>query len=341
MPDVIDQTQPLSWKIRVRRSLSKLATNLAFFSIITLILIAVLWQNIIYTIPPGSLGVVWLRFLGGTVTDKFRSEGITAIFPWDKLYIYDGRPQRVDLVVPALTVQGLTVKISVTVTVVVNPESIGVLHKSIGPNYLNLIIEPTVASAIRTMVAGYKIDDIYDMAHHEIEAQLMRQINDRIISKQLNFDANEELVQLTQVSLRVVELPPEIVKAIEEKLSAEQAALRYQYILRREELETQRKEIEALGIKRFQEIVTPTISESYLRWRGIDATLQLALSPNSKVVVIGGSQGGLPLIFDSRGEGLTPQQTAPAQIIPPQAAQHQPSPTPVMPLPATANPKTP
>ncbi|HLO75220.1 MAG TPA: prohibitin family protein [Magnetospirillum sp.] len=310
----------------------KTAHSIVFFIITAAILLAILWPSVVYTVPAGSVGVPWYRFFGGTATDEFRGEGLTMMAPWDKLYIYDARPQRVDLMVPALTVQGLTVKISVTVTLVINPTTVGYLHKAVGPNYLNLVIEPTVASAIRTMVAGYKIDDIYDMARQEIEAQLMHQINGRIASKHLNFDADEDLIDLTQVSLRVVELPPQIADAIEEKLSAEQSALRYQYILRREQLETQRKEIEAQGIKRFQEIVTPTISESYLRWRGIDATLQLSQSPNAKVVVIGGGNGGasgLPLILDTRGD-----QPGSPPAAPQQPAANTPS-VPIMPRPTT------
>lgn len=323
-----DAAAPSPRREKLVHLLRQTAHSIVFFLLVLVILAAVLWKQVVYTIPAGSVGVPWYRFFGGTVTDGYRGEGMTLMFPWDKIYIYDARPQRVDLVIPALTVQGLTIKVSVTVTLVIRPSTVGSLHKALGPNYLNLVVEPTVASAIRTMVAGYKIDDIYDMARREIESQLMRQINERISAKHLNFDTDEDLLDLTQVSLRVVELPPEIAKAIEDKLSAEQAALRYQYILRREQLETQRKEIEAQGIKRFQEIVTPTISEAYLRWRGIDATLQLALSPNAKVVVIGnggnGATGsGLPLILDTRGEmsplPAAPRSAAPSQPVVPSA----------------------
>src|SRR5262249_34226552 len=47
----------------------------------------------------------------------------------------------------------------------------------------------------------------------------------------------------------------------------------------------------------FQQTVSQGISESYLRWRGIEATLQLSQSTNAKVVVIGSGKDGLPIIL--------------------------------------------
>jgi hypothetical protein len=98
-------------------------------------------------------------------------------------------------------------------------------------------------------------------------------------------------------------LPLAYSQAIERKLEQAQVVEEYRFRVEREALESERKRVEALGIRSFQEIVTPAISESYLRWRGIEATLKLAQSPNSKVVVIGNSATGLPLILDTTTSG--------------------------------------
>lgn len=294
-----------AFKQRLRSFVSHVAASFAFFALLTLILVAVLWREVVITVPAGSVGVMWYRFFGGTVTDDYFNEGLKVIFPWDKIYIYDARPQRSDYEFTALTKEGLTVGLTMTVTTIINRDTVGILHKAVGPQYIKVLVEPTVFASVRELVAGHSTDDIYDLARASIEPKLTQIVNDHINEKELNTRDDEKLVTVSRINIRTVQLPPEVAKSIEEKQIAEQAALRYQFVLDREKLESKRKEIEALGVKRFQEIVTPTISEEYLRWRGIDATLQLALSPNSKVVVIGNGRDGLPLIFDTRSETLT------------------------------------
>src|SRR5207248_5101440 len=71
----------------------------------------------------------------------------------------------------------------------------------------------------------------------------------------------------------------------------------YKFRVAREIRESERKKIEAEGIREFQQIVSQGISDSYLRWRGIEATVQLAQSPNSKIVIVGSGKDGLPIIL--------------------------------------------
>ena len=71
-----------------------------------------------------------------------------------------------------------------------------------------------------------------------------------------------------------------------------------------DEKEVERKRAEALGIRSFQEIVSSGLTDSYLKWRGIDATLQLSQSNNAKVVVIGGGSSGMPLILNTNSEEI-------------------------------------
>ena len=61
--------------------------------------------------------------------------------------------------------------------------------------------------------------------------------------------------------------------------------------------EAERKRIEAEGIKQYQNIVSQSLSERLLKWQGIEATKELANSPNSKIVIVGSGDSGLPLIL--------------------------------------------
>jgi regulator of protease activity HflC (stomatin/prohibitin superfamily) len=107
----------------------------------------------------------------------------------------------------------------------------------------------------------------------------------------------ERGILLEQVLMRSVTLPTQLAQAIEAKLQSEQEAERMRFVLDRERQEADRKKIEATGIAEFQRIVSQSINENLLRWKGIEATEKLANSQNAKVVVVGGKDG-LPLILN-------------------------------------------
>ena len=97
--------------------------------------------------------------------------------------------------------------------------------------------------------------------------------------------------------IRSINLPDEIRNAIESKLKQEQEALAYRFRLERETSEAERKRIAAEGEAAANKIINSSLTDELLKMRGIEATTQLAQSSNSKVVVIGGGEGGLPLIL--------------------------------------------
>ena len=283
---------------RFRSALRHGLASIAFFLCVLLILIVILWKEVFITVPSGSVGVIWYRFFGGTVTERHLGEGLKVILPWDKIFVYSVRPQLLDFQMSALTGEGLTVDLKVTATSVIMVHEVGFLHKAVGPEYQKTLVEPIIAEALRALLSSYRADQIYDFANNSLEFEVTERVNERIQDASVNFGDQLPLVRLAQFNLRSVHLPKDVSEAIEEKVRAQQAVARYEFVLERERLESDRKAIEADGVRRFQEIVTPTISQEYLQWRGIDATLQLALSNNAKVVVIGAGDDGLPLIFD-------------------------------------------
>jgi prohibitin 1 len=117
------------------------------------------------------------------------------------------------------------------------------------------------------------------------------------IETRLEEKLSNNYIQLNDVLIRNIELPLTLEQAIERKLQQEQESLEYEFRIEKASKEAQRKRIEAEGIRDFQNIVSQSISDELLQWKGIEATTILAESNNAKVVVIGSGDNGLPLIL--------------------------------------------
>jgi regulator of protease activity HflC (stomatin/prohibitin superfamily) len=166
------------------------------------------------------------------------------------------------------------------------------LHQQIGVDYASRIVYPEVESVVRQIFGQYLPEDIYSSQKFIIQNTVQNAI----------FEVSERFVELDELLITKITLPDLIRNAIEEKLEKEQVALGYQFRLDSEKLEAQRKRIEAEGIKDFQQIISSGITENYLRFKGIDATLKLAESENSKVIIVGGGKDGLPIILDGTSD---------------------------------------
>lgn len=267
---------------------------------IFLLMIIVLWPLIVYTVPPGSVGVMWYRFFGGTVTEKGSQlrEGIHFIFPWDKIYMYDARLQRISESVKGLSVDGLEITVNLSSRYVINSQYAGFLHKSIGPSYDNTLMRPQLRTLILTYISENEASDLYSTRRERVQTIVQTRFQSKLANISSNVPFDEAYVHLEDVLIEEIELPTFVRAAIEQKERVRHMSEAYEFRLRLEEKERQRKRIEAEGIRSFQEIVAPGITDSYLRWRGIEATLQLSQSNNAKVIVIGGADG-LPIILNT------------------------------------------
>ncbi|WP_323798325.1 prohibitin family protein [Nisaea sp.] len=265
-----------------------------------LLMIIVLWPLIVYTVPPGSVGVMWYRFFGGTVTTRGEQlrEGIHFILPWDKIYMYDARLQRISESVQGLSVDGLEITVNISSRFVINSKYAGFLHKSIGPNYTDTLMRPQLRTLILTYISENEASDLYSTRRERVQTIVQTRFQSKLANISSNVPFDEAYVNLEDVLIEEITLPTFVRNAIEQKERVRHMSEAYEFRLRLEEKERQRKRIEAEGIRSFQEIVAPGITESYLRWRGIEATLQLAQSNNSKVIVIGGADG-LPIILNT------------------------------------------
>lgn len=252
----------------------------ALVSLFTLIL---LWDTIIVTIPAGYQGVYWSRFFGGT-KNWIITEGTGIKLPWDEIALYDMREKEVHQTTAMLTKDGLTVLVSWSARFHPEPNLLPLLHKNIGPSFTEVAVIPEVIELLRHMVSNYRADQIYEKG--SLNAQLASTNFNPMQNVPIHFD---DIMVLKFV------LPEEVAKGIQAKLLAEQTMLSYVFKLQTEEQERKRKNIEAEGIHDFEKIS----GISMLKWRGIDATIDLAKSPNSKIIIMGTGDKSLPLLLNS------------------------------------------
>ncbi|MBS4098540.1 MAG: hypothetical protein KGZ83_17085 [Sulfuricella sp.] len=269
-----------------------------------------------HSIPAGHVGVLWKRFGGGTVTDEVYPEGYRLTFPWDLFYIYDARLQKVEKEIEVLTSDGLQIKLLLVWRFHLLPETVGLLHKFAGPNYAETMVTPTVGARTRDVIAIYQPDEVYTERRLKIQEQILEAVRYDIVES-FNFPGTKvKWLEFEDVLIKGMTLPPGVQDAIVRKNAVFHEMEEYTFRVQKEQKEAERKRIEAVGIRNFQEIVSNGMSDSYLRWRGIEATIDLAKSNNAKVVVIGNAKNGLPLILNMDGKesldlpGATPPKAS-------------------------------
>lgn len=274
----------------IRRWLQDKLPILIVFFLTLIFLFLLLFPRVIIPIGSGEAGILYRRLGHGTITDYVFPEGIHLIFPWDIMYIYNVRVQTVLHELDVLTSKGLPIHLSLAIRFYPEYDMLGVLHQRVGPDYVSKIVVPQVESVLRKNLGNYQPEDIYTNKEGIITSIVMRALE----------ETGQKYVHVDEVIIRKMELPEPIRQAIEEKLVNEQQAKAYEFKLIKEQNEAERKRVEAEGIRVYQDIIAQTLSDKLLTWQGIQASLDLAKSNNTKVVVIGNKEG-LPLFLGGGG----------------------------------------
>jgi regulator of protease activity HflC (stomatin/prohibitin superfamily) len=314
-PPVKQKVQP-----RWRRILINNLTGLSLFLMMVLLIGIVLYPYVVVNVPTGHVGVVWKRFRGGTVLDpkQLKNEGFRVIWPWDKLFLYDLRLQSRTDTYTAISKDGVGLTAQINIRFRLKHDSIPQLHQSIGPNFVTSLVVPEIGNRMREVIAEYTAEEVYSTKRQEIQDKIRGRAEAMLGEKMMEHQESEDyapyriplyaMLNLVDTLVLGIELPPSIVIAINRKLEQYYIAQEYTFRVEREVKESQRKKIEAEGIREFQQIVTQGISDSYLRWRGIEATLQLAQSSNAKTVIVGGGKDGLPIILGNADAPAPPRE---------------------------------
>ncbi len=264
--------------------LPKIGLPILFAVVVLIILIA----KSTVTINSGEAGVLYKTFAGGVVTEEPPlSEGFHLVAPWNRVFIYEVRQQSLDEKMQVLSSNGLEINLDATVWFQPNYSELGKLHQEKGEAYIQRVLQPAIRSAARSVVGRYIPEQLYASKREAIQKEIF---DETAILLQ------NQYVQINEVLVRDVSLPTTIKDAIERKLGQEQESLEYVFRLEKAEKEAERQRIDAEGKATANRILSESLNDQILREKGIQATLDLARSPNSKVVVIGGGDG-MPLIL--------------------------------------------
>ncbi len=256
--------------------------------VVGLIFIVLFSSSIFVTIESGEKGVLFKKFGGGLDKETVYGQGFHLIAPWNDMFVYDVKIHETFEKMEVLSKNGLSIKIDLSFRYNPVEEKIGYLHDQIGRDYVERIIKPEIRSVTREVIGNYLPEELYSTKREAIEDEIEALTREKVEAKYLTLDA---------ILIRDVTLPQTLRNGIEKKLVQEQESLEYEFKIDKARKEAERKEIEANGIAKFQQIVNRTITPQLLKWKGVEATQEISKSPNSKVIVIGNGDGDLPIIL--------------------------------------------
>ncbi len=259
-------------------------------AVVIIIIIAVImfWSRMTVTIEAGHAGVLFKTFGGGIDTTQTYSEGFHFLAPWNEMIIYDTRQQKIDESMDVLSSNGLEIKADISAWYRPLYKKLGLLHVNIGKDYMHVVVVPALRASARSVIGRYTPEQIYSTKRDIIQ--------DEIFTESQNI-LDKKYVDLSQILIRSIVLPPTIKSAIESKLKQEQESLEYEFKLQKARKEAQRQIIDAEGKAKANKILNASLTDNILREKGISATVKLAESDNTKIVIIGNSSDGMPLIL--------------------------------------------
>ena len=196
-----------------------------------------------------------------------------------------------DDAIRVLTADGLEVTIDLSVLYRVVPNDAPKLLSETGDNYEDKIVRPITRTRIRDNAVYYEAVALYSTKRDEFQQRIF---------KTIETDFSKRGLLLENLLVRNITLPQSVKTTIEQKINAEQDAQKMQFVLQKEKQEAERKRVEAQGIADYQRIISESLTDKQLQYESIKAQLEIAKSPNAKVIIMG--KGNNPVILDTKGQ---------------------------------------
>jgi prohibitin 1 len=255
--------------------------GLAFIAILMLIFLF----SSFTTIKTGHVGVLTLY---GEVTGQVLDAGFHFINPLKSVHEISIQTSEVKEQANVPSSEGLVMGLDTSLIFHLDEAHAAAIIKDVTPPYEDTLVEPNLRSAIRSVTANHTANALYSSAREQVAEQIKAELEGQLAPRG---------IVIEKVLLRDIQLPLALKQSIEAKQQAEQESLAMSFRLQKEKQEADRKRIEAEGIRDFSRTVASGISPELLTWKGIETTEKLSSSPNAKIVIIGNSKNGLPLVM--------------------------------------------
>ena len=260
-------------------------------AVVAVIILLSAFNQIFFRIEASERAVLFRTFSGVLEKDQIIGPGWHMKAPWNEIYRYEVSENKIEEEMDVLDKNGLNISVDVTVRFHPKYDAIGTIQENFRGDYIQRLVIPEARSTVRQVMGRYTAEEIYSTKRPEVEAAIKEE------TRQVLGAAGNE-VEMKSLLIRSIRLPEQIKMAIENKLKQEQEALAYQFRLEKEKSEAERKQIAAEGEAQANKIINSSLTPELLRMRGIEATKEIANSPNAKVIVIGAGDDGLPLILN-------------------------------------------
>lgn len=261
------------------------AASRKFLTVVAVVAMLASLTQLVRIIPAGHVGILDLF---GVVRPESLKAGMHIVNPLASVVPMSIQTQEIKEQMEVPSKEGLTMQLEVSALFHLDPEKAPEVYRTVGVSYLEILLEPQFRSVARGVTASYEAKALYTSERDHLAG---------LLAEELRKLVEPRGIVIENTPLRKVGLPAGLSASIEQKLSAEQESQRMEFVLTKERQEADRKRIEAQGVADFQKIVSSGISEQLLKWKGIEATMEIARSSNAKVVVIGAGKDGLPLIL--------------------------------------------
>jgi regulator of protease activity HflC (stomatin/prohibitin superfamily) len=261
---------------------------LIILGVVGFIVIMALSSSLFFTLNPSEAAILFRPFGDGIDKEYVLKQGFHMKAPWNDRIVYDISEISSDEIMDITDKNGLPIHVDVTVRFSPQPDKIGFLHERFKGDYQSRFVTPEARSITRQIMAQFTAEEIYSTKRAEVESTIKLETEKKFSANYVNF---------IDILIRSIKLPEQIQESIKNKLQQQQEALAYQYRLDKEKSEAERKRIAAEGESRANNIINNSLTDKLLKMRGIEATLELAKSPNTKIIVVGSGKDGMPLIL--------------------------------------------
>lgn len=245
-------------------------------------------------------GQVGVKTLFGKVDNGVLHSGLNMVNPLVDVTDFDVKTQNYtmsgtnnegqkqgDDAIRILSADGLDVTIDLSVLFRVKPSQAPFILQNIGTEYLDKIVRPVSRTAIRDNAVYYDAVALYSTKRQEFQDRIYRTISESFAKSGL---------ELQQLLIRNITLPQSVRTTIESKINAEQDAQKMQFVLQKERQEAEQKRIQAQGIADYQRIISTNLTDKQLQYENIQAQKAIALSANTKIIIMGNGKN-IPLLL--------------------------------------------